>query len=138
MKKRLTLSMVLVIVLMLIAASAMAVALLSPKEVVEQIAVPIAQHNGQANYSYEELKELITALNESGNKLDEDSKIMHAFTAGHGYWEQDVIKEICIVAFGNEECWTREQEHWYGEMLVCGKKMITYCQQKVNCRRMKL
>ena len=78
MKKRLTLSMVLVIVLMLIAVSAMAVALLSPKEVVEQIAVPIAQHNGQAN-SYEELKELITALNESGNKLDEDSKIMHAF-----------------------------------------------------------
>lgn len=52
MKKRLTLSMVLVIVLMLISVSAMAVALLSPKEVVEQIAVPIAQHNGQANYSY--------------------------------------------------------------------------------------
>ena len=39
--------------------TALAVALLSPKEVVEQVAVPIAQNNDQANYSYGEGESLI-------------------------------------------------------------------------------
>lgn len=56
-KKKLTLSMVLVIVLLLIAVTALAVALLSPKEIVEQVAVPVAQSNDQENYTYEELAE---------------------------------------------------------------------------------
>ena len=117
MKKKLTLSMVLVIVLLLIAVAALAVALLSPKEIVEQVAVPVAQNNDQENYTYEELKELITTFNENGITLDEGSKIMQAFQAGHGYWEGDTIKEICHAAFG-EDSWTREQSFWYGEMMV--------------------
>ena len=117
MKKKLTLSMVLVIVLLLIAVAALAIALLSPKEIVEQVAVPLAQNNTQENYTYEELKELITALNENGITLDEGSKIVQAFQAGHGYWEGDTIKEICRAAFG-EDSWTPEQSYWYGEMMV--------------------
>ena len=89
MKKKLTLSMVLVIVLLLIAVAALAVALLSPKEIVEQVAVPVAQNNDQENYTYEE------------------------------YWEQSTIREICLAAFGEDEgAWTIEQRHWYGEMMV--------------------
>ena len=117
MKKKLTLSMVLVIVLLLIAVAALAVALLSPKEIVEQVAVPVAQSNDQENYTYEELKELITTLNENGITLDEGSKIMQAFRAGHGYWEGDTIQEICRAAFGGTP-WTIEQMHWYGEIMV--------------------
>ena len=118
-KKKLTMSMVLVIVLLLIAVTALAVALLSPKEIVEQVAVPMAQNSEQANYTYEELKELITTLNENGITLDEGSTLMKAFQSGHGYWEQSTIREICLAAFGEDEgAWTIEQKHWYGEMMV--------------------
>ena len=44
-KRKLTYGLVLAIVLLLAAATAVAVALLSPKEVVEQVAVPMAQEN---------------------------------------------------------------------------------------------
>ena len=101
-KKKLTLSMVLVIALLLIAVTALAVALLSPKEIVEQVAVPVAQNNDQENYTYEELADLIRTLNENGITLDEGSKIVQAFQAGHGYWEGDTIKEICRAAFGED------------------------------------
>ena len=117
MKKKLTLSMVLVIVLLLIAVAALAVALLSPKEIVEQVAVPVAQNNDQENYTYEELADLIRTLNENGITLDEGSKMMKAFQARHGYWEADTIKEICLAAFGDDS-WTPEQRYWYGEMMV--------------------
>ena len=117
MKKKLTLSMVLVIVLLLIAVTALAVALLSPKEIVEQVAVPVAQSNDQENYTYEEMAELIRTLNENGITLDEGSRIVQAFQAGHGYWEGDTIKEICRAAFG-EDSWTPKQSYWYGEMMV--------------------
>ena len=116
-KKKLTMSMVLVIVLILIAVTALAVALLSPKEIVEQVAVPVAQNNNHENYTYEELADLIRTLNENGITLDEGSKIMQAFQAGHGYWEGDTIKEICRAVFG-EDSWTPEQSYWYGEMMV--------------------
>ena len=116
-KRKLSAVAILVAALMLITVTALAVALLSPKEVVEQVAVPIAQENEYENYSYDELLELITTLNENGITLDEGSRIMQAFQAGHGYWERDTIEEICRAAFG-EKPWTVEQFHWYGEMMV--------------------
>ncbi len=118
-KKKLTLRMVLVIVLLLLAVTALAVALLSPKEIVEQVAVPVAQSNDHENYTYEDLAELIQTLNENGITLDEGSTLMKAFQSGHGYWEQSTIREICLVAFGQDEgAWSIEQKHWYGEMMV--------------------
>ena len=118
-KKKLSISFVLVIVLLLIVVTALAVALLSPKEIVEQVAVPAAQSNDQENYSYEELAELIQTLNENGITLDDGSTLMKAFQAGHGYWEKDAIDEICYASFGkNQGLWTLEQKHWYGEMMV--------------------
>ena len=117
MKRRISVGLVLTAVLLLIAVTALAVALLSPREVVEQVAVPLAQENEQENYSYDELRELMTALNENGITLDEGSRLMKAFQAGHGYWERDTIEEICEAAFG-EKPWSIEQFHWYGEMMT--------------------
>ena len=118
-KKKLSVGLVFIIAILLIAAAALAVALLSPKEIVEQVAVPLAQGNTQENYTYDELKELITALNENGITLDEGSTLMQAFESGRGYWERDVIHEICLATFGKDEgSWSIEQRHWYGEMMV--------------------
>ena len=123
-KKKLTLSMILVIVLLLIAVTALAVALLSPKEIVEQVAVPLAQENDTSEasvrtYTHEELAELIRTLDENGLTLEEDSRIMKAFQNGHGFWEQDVVHAIFETAYGkSRELWTLEEEHCYGEAMV--------------------
>ncbi|MBE5786807.1 MAG: hypothetical protein E7324_04620 [Clostridiales bacterium] len=117
--KKFSIGFILVIILLLITLTAVAVELLSGRQVVEQVAVPIAQKNDQKNYSHEELTQLLAALNENGITLDEGSILMQAFQAGKGYWERDVIQAICISAFGGpENAWSIEQKHWYGEMLL--------------------
>ena len=118
MKKKISVVAILVAALMLFTVTALAVVLLSPKEIVEQVAVPTAQSNEQENYTYEDLQNLLQTLNENGITLDEGSTLMQAFKAGHGYWERDTIDEICRTAFGrNQGVWTLEQKHWYGEMM---------------------
>ena len=116
--KKLPIGLIVAIVLLLLTVTAVAAALLTPREVVEQIIVPTAQSNERENFSYEELAELLRTLNENGITLDEGSTLMRAFNAGHGYWEGDTIREICLAAFGGDEgAWTLEQKHWYGEMM---------------------
>ena len=79
------------------AAGASAAPALSPEEVIEQVAVPMAQKNDDANYSNDELKELITVLNGNGITLDENSEVMQAYASGHGYWERETLREILSV-----------------------------------------
>lgn len=118
-KKKLTVGLVLALALMLLTLTAVAVEFLTGMQLVEQLAVPLAQKNEQKNYTHEEMTELLLALNENGITLDESSTLMQAFQSGRGYWERDTIREICRAAFGGmENTWTLEQKHWYGEMLV--------------------
>ena len=118
-KKRLSIGLVLVIVLMLIAVTALAVALLSPKEIVEQVAVPMAKENDEGEvrqeyYSHEQLAQLIQTLGENGFTLDENTTIIQAFKSGQGYWEDEVLMEICREAFGSTfDAWSIEQKYWY-------------------------
>ena len=118
-KKRLSVGLVLAIVLMLIAVTALAVALLSPKEIVELVAVPMAKENDEGEvlqeyYSYEQLAQLIQTLGENGFTLDENSTIIQAFRSGQGYYEEEVLYEICREAFGsNFDAWSIEQKYWY-------------------------
>ena len=101
------------------AAGASAAPALSPEEVIEQVAVPMAQKNDDANYSNDELKELITVLNENGITLDESSEVMQAYASGHGYWERETLREICLSVFGSDEkAWTIDQRYCYGEIMV--------------------
>ncbi len=126
MKKRTRVSfgIVLAIVLILISAVALAVTLLSPREIVEQVVVPIAQGNDTTDapvktYTYEELAELIRTLNENGITLDEESRIMQAFRSGHGFWEQNVVEQIFLEAFGeNKSQWALEEYRFYGETMA--------------------
>lgn len=117
-KKKLSISLVLVIILILITVTALAVVLLSPKEIIESVAVPMAQNSEQGNYTYEELTILIQIMAENDFSFDDCSRVINAFNAGHGYWKGDTILEICHVAFGDEMLWTKEQKYWYGEMMV--------------------
>ena len=117
-KKRLSIGLVLAIILMMITVTALAVALLSPKEIVEQVAVPMAQENDhdetrQEFYTHDELAQLIQTLGENGFTIDENTTIIQAFKNGYGYWEDEVLMEICRSAFGsNEEAWSVDQKYW--------------------------
>lgn len=117
-KRKLTAGLVLALVLMLLTLTAVAVELMTGTQVVEQVAVPMAQVNQQENYTYEQMTDLLRTLNENGITLDENSTLMQAFRSGRGYWERDAINEICLTVFGQKEGWTIDQKHWYGEMMV--------------------
>ena len=123
-KRKTTYVMVFAIVLMLIAATALAVALLSPKEIVEQVAVPMAQGNDrewrvEMQFTPEELAAFIRSCNENGIDLDENDAIMKAIRSGEGYSEEEAIMAVCRQAFGgNYFEWTLAERHWFQDMMV--------------------
>ena len=91
-KRKLTYGLVLAIVLLLAAATAVAVALLSAQEVVEQVAVPMAQENDpdwrvNMEFSAEELETFIRKANEIGIEIDDSHPLMEALRRGEGYDE---------------------------------------------------
>ena len=123
-KRKLTMGLVLAIVLVLITAAAIAAALLTRKEIVEQVAVPLAIENDpatgvQEKYTPEQLARLVRALNENGFTLEENSTIMQCLQNGQGYYEEETIMEICRQAFGgNFYNWTLEEQDWFNHLMV--------------------
>ena len=123
-KRKLTASWIVVLTLMLCAATAVAAALLTHRQIVEQVAVPMALENDMENtteesYTHEELAQLIAVLNENGISLDEDTKIMQALKNGQGYWEEEALMSICREAFGGLFYeWSIEEKHWFETMTV--------------------
>ena len=117
-KRKLSYGLVLAIVLLLAAATAVAVALLSPKEVVEQVAVPMAQENDpdwrvNMEFSAEELETFIRKANEIGIEIDDSHPLMEALRNGDGYDEEEAIMEVCRQAFGGHyRTWTRKARPW--------------------------
>ena len=98
-KRKLSYGLVLAIVLLLAAATAAAVALLSPKEVVEQVAVPMAQENDpdwrvNMEFSAEELETFIRKANEIGIEIDDSHPLMDALRNGAGYDEEEASMEV--------------------------------------------
>lgn len=124
MNKKLSIILVLAIMLALLTVTALAAALLTPKEVVEQVAVPLAQGNDkdwrvEMDFTPEELAAFIRTCNENGIDLDENNAIMEAFRSGKGYNEEEAIMAVCREAFGgNEGEWTLAEQRWFQEMMV--------------------
>ena len=123
-KKKLSAGLVLAIVILLIVVTALAVALLSPKEIVEQVAVPMAVENDkewrvETDFTPEELAVFIRECNENGIDLDENDAIMEAFRNGEGYSEQEAIMAVCRMAFGGTYGeWTIAEQHWFQDVMV--------------------
>ena len=123
-KRKLTVGLVFAIVLVLMTAAAVATILLTQREIVEQVAVPLAVDNDgemgvRGHYSTEELAELVRNLNENGITLEENSMIMQALQTGKGYYEEEAIMDICREAFGGTTyTWTLEEQDWFSRMMV--------------------
>ena len=127
MKRKLCIGLALVAVLLLAAAAA-AGAPLTPREIVEQVAVPLALANdpevGVNNaYSAEELDKIVNALAGNGITLEENSTVMQMWISGNGLYEDAVLTEICSEAFGGiYGTWTCEEQDWFDRQM-----------QKVGC-----
>ena len=125
-KRKLTVGLVLAIVLTLLLAAAAAVtaALLSAEEVVQEVAVPLAQGNDrewrvETSFSPEQLAEFIRACDENGIDMSENEQIMEALRSGEGYDEEEAIMAVCRVAFGGTIGeWTIAQRHWFWDVMV--------------------
>ena len=123
-RRKLTAGLVFAIVLVLMTAAAVATILLTQREIVEQVAVPLAVENDsdlgvREHYSTEELAELVRNLNENGITLEENSMIMQALKTGKGYYEEEAIMDICREAFGGTMyTWTLEEQDWFSRMMV--------------------
>ena len=123
-KRKLTYSLILAIVMLLIVATALAVALLSAQEVVEQVAVPMAQKNDrdwrvETDFTPDELAAFIRECNENGIDLDENGAIMKAIRNEQGYSEEEAIMAVCRTAFGgNYGEWTISEQHWFQDVMV--------------------
>lgn len=123
-KRKISTMLVIALIIVMISAVAVAATLLSHKEVVEQIAVPMAVDNDgkvgiNHSYSAEELAELVRVLNENGISLEENSTIMQLMQNGQGYYEEEAIMEICRQAFGgNFYTWTLEEQDWFEHLMV--------------------
>ena len=123
-KNKFSVVFVLMLVFMFMSLTALAVALLTGTQIIEQVAVPMAQENDtetftRESYTHEELVQLIQTLNENGITLDEDASIMKALHNGQGYWEEEVLMAICREAFGGSfSTWSIEEKHWFDNMTV--------------------
>ena len=123
-KKKLSTGLVLAIVLVLLVAASVAVTLLTHQEVLEQVAVPLAVENDAGagvneSFDAEQLAELVRSLNENGITLEENNRIMQALQNGQGYYEEEVIMEICRQAFGGYfYTWTLEEQDWFERLMV--------------------
>ena len=126
-KRKLTVGLMFTIALVLLAAAALATALLTWQEILEQVAVPMAQEDGPKDgamrvYTAEELAKLVQALSENGFTLEENNIIVQAIKNGNGYYADETIMEICRQAFGGLiGTWTIEEQDWYDCILYeCG------------------
>ena len=123
-KRKVSVGLVLAVVLALLATAALAAALLTHQQIMEQVAVPLANENDTAagvnnTYAPEQLAELVRALNENGITLEENNRIMQLIKNGQGYWEEETIMELCRQAFGgNFYTWTLEQQDWFERLMV--------------------
>ena len=124
MKHKLKTGLVLVLALVMVSAISVAAVLLSHQEIVEQVAVPMAQGNDTGvvatqDYSPEQLAQLIQTLNENGFTLEENNTLTQILKSGQGYNEEETIMEICRIAFGgNYGTWTIEQQDWFERIMA--------------------
>ena len=123
-RRKAPLALVLALLLALGTLTAVAIEVLTGRQIIEQLAVPMAQENDteayvQGSYTHEELVGLLRTLKENGITLEEDLRIMQALERGQGYWEEEVLMAICREAFGGSfSTWSIEEKYWFDSMTV--------------------
>ncbi len=116
-KKNLSIGFVLVIVLMLLAVTALAVALLSGKEAVEEILVPIVTQSQEEAWTHDELDMISQQLIDQGFTVTED--IRQKLSATDPVYKEQLLRLFMKMDYGEiPASWPLEEQAWYDELLV--------------------
>lgn len=121
MKKRISVGLIWIIALVLAAATALAAALLTPRQLTEQVAVPMAVKNDGARYTREETLLLLRLAQENQIELSQNSldQIERALALSEGYFKEELLMAIAKAEFGEApQAWTLEQQKWFDDVCV--------------------
>lgn len=142
-KKKLSISLVLVILLLISALTALAVTFLSPKEVVEQIAIPMAIENDGETYTAEQTKTIMEIADQNGIVLAPDTiqQIDTALSKGEGYFKEEMLMALAKTEFGdNPLCWSLNEQNWFDDVCFAigfvSEKQKTIPNQEENARNL--
>lgn len=116
-KKRFSMGFVLVVVLMLLAVTALAVALLSGKQAVEEILVPIATQSQEEVWTHDELDMISRQLADQGFTVTDD--IQQKLSATDPIYKEHLLRLFMKMDYGEIlASWPLEEQAWYDELLV--------------------
>ncbi len=119
-KRKMYLALAFVLILLLMGSTALAVALLTPREVVDQTVLPMAEKSGSVrevpNFTQEELRTILNVAEENGIRLSE--YWYNALEAPQGVYKDELIEALAVEQFGDYMTWTVEEQYWYGEVLL--------------------
>ena len=104
------------IAVLLLSATALAAVYLMPREIVEQIVLPMAMKSGSyedvANFSQEELATILEISDENGIYLSECW--YDALKSEGGVPKDELIKALAVSEFGDYMSCSIEEQFWFG------------------------
>ncbi len=121
MKKKLSFGLAFAMVLTLLAVGALAAALLTPRQLIDQTGVPMAQENEGVQFTVEETNLLLKLAEENGITLSAQAKasIDKFLASGEGYYEDELFLALAKAEFGdNMGQWSLEEQKWFDDVCV--------------------
>lgn len=116
-KKRVSVGFVLVAILILLAVTALAVALLSGKQAVEEVLVPIATQSQEAVWTHDELSMISQKLTDQGFAVTDD--IQQKLSTTDPIYKEQLLRLFMKMDYGEVPAsWPLEEQSWYDELLV--------------------
>ena len=117
MKKKISMAAILVAALMLITVTALAVALLSGKQAVKEVLVPIATQSEEKVWTHDELDMISRQLADQGFTVTDD--IRQKLSATDPLYKEQLLRRFMKMDYGEiPASWPLEEQAWYDELLV--------------------
>ncbi|MBR0393414.1 MAG: hypothetical protein IJK38_13935 [Oscillospiraceae bacterium] len=116
-KKKISMAAILVAALMLITVTALAVALLSGKQAVKEVLVPIATQSEEEVWTHDELDMISRQLADQGFTVTDD--IRQKLSATDPLYKEQLLRLFMKMDYGEiPASWPLEEQAWYDELLV--------------------
>ena len=116
-KKKISMAAILVAALMLITVTALAVALLSGKQAVKEVLVPIATQSEEKVWTHDELDMISRQLADQGFTVTDD--IRQKLSATDPLYKEQLLRLFMKKDYGEiPASWPLEEQAWYDELLV--------------------
>ena len=115
--KKVSLALVFVLILLLTGTVAVAAVLLSGKDFVDQFLAPMSQKTEDAQWTDEELDQILSLAEDNGVEITED--IRAALKSSDPVYKEELLRLFMKIDLGfYPATWPLEEQAWYNELLV--------------------